>query len=133
MHFVALVALAVIASTVPGLAAPAPNSHREVTHTGFSPDIFPNVYERSRVMPLGTLASEGLSHNTKRQETTSIGNELIEGTSSNNGERRAEVITWNDYGVTEDTSSNDAKRQAEPVIPWTGGIAYGTSGNNSKR
>ncbi|KAG1778816.1 hypothetical protein EV702DRAFT_1092123 [Suillus placidus] len=137
MHFAALVALAVVASTVPGLAAPAPILHPQVT--GAKRDdstIFHNPPEKSRPLPARVVQDP--ASNTKRQwvsifEDTGV----TEGTSSN--AKRQDTFANSDYGVTGDnwhSGKFDAKRQETIGIAnsdW--GITYDTtsSSNNAKR
>ncbi|KAG1778855.1 hypothetical protein EV702DRAFT_141275 [Suillus placidus] len=120
MHFAALVTLVVIASSVPGLAAPTPNPHPQaISKRDDSSAVYgspPNVdlYERSP----GRVPDSVKAYPYER----SPGPVLDSVTTQRDGDSSKRFLTLPDTveGYTwesEGTSSNSTKRQAYSIIP----------------
>lgn len=141
MHFAALVALAVVASSILGLAAPVPNSHLQVTskRDGVnSVNIHPYVSsaKRSSDRVLDSVTTKRDEDSIKNKRSTPLPAEGVHGTgsddnqgiTSNTGRRSADsgfnitpIWEWegtnsNKDEVTEGTRSDDTKRFPIPDV-----------------
>ncbi|KAG2357908.1 hypothetical protein BDR07DRAFT_1490102 [Suillus spraguei] len=104
MRFAALVALVVVASTVPGLAAPAPIPHPEVTTKREDiTDFYRPISDRSRLLP------EVVQDTIKRQAPSVHEDLTVFDASSSNAKRQAPSV-HEDLTIL-DASSSNAKRQ----------------------
>ncbi|KAG2076180.1 hypothetical protein BDR04DRAFT_750213 [Suillus decipiens] len=123
MHFAALVALVVIASTVPSLASPAPIPHPQVTTDR---EYTPVIYEPVSVI-LSLLPAEVVQDTTKRQLDWDY--RVPDDISSSKTKRQASSV--NEDFIILDTSSSNTKRQASSINEDS--IILDTSNSNAKR
>ncbi|KAG2340404.1 hypothetical protein BDR05DRAFT_991557 [Suillus weaverae] len=131
MHFAALVALVVITSSVPGLAAPAPNPHpqaiskRDDSSTVHGSNLHVALYERS----LGRVPD---SVTTKRDDGAYVypyersPGPVLDSVTQRDGDssKRSQTLPAGDdinwIWTPVYTSSNSTKRQAYSIIPQNG-------------
>ncbi|KAG1778847.1 hypothetical protein EV702DRAFT_141101 [Suillus placidus] len=138
MHFVALFALAVAASTVPGLAAPTPNSQLQATSERDSDSIIYNP-ETSPGKVVGSVTTKRdddiIFHNIYPYEISSLlvaG--VVQGTGSNNTQgiasdtkRRSDSVHINHIN-----SPDNTRRQTETAVNPLYDLEE-TSDNHTKR
>ncbi|KAG1737789.1 hypothetical protein EDB19DRAFT_1716634 [Suillus lakei] len=137
MRFAALVALTVVVSTVPGLAAPTPNSHLHVISKRDDNSIIHNLYpsKRSSVEVVGYAThkrddDDSTLNGYPYERAVILPDWVVQGTSSDDTQGIASDTkrrSWNTVWTlaSEGASSNDTQRQSDPV--------YITSPDNTKR